>query len=401
MNSGETEGGADSVCWLSSGRYSQPLDSTNARKWQLLAGLPGYEIRVIGFAESLRPRRFREHVGFLLLPQAPLSLLRHVTYFALAPWLLGMLAARGKADIIVAQSPFEGAVGAFVKRLRSRGRRPRLIIENHNNFEVDLFLQRRVPLSRLYRAMMLACARYAFRHADALRVISSSTSERAGHFAPGLPQVRFMAFSDTDVFRAARRRVPVEEAVDLVYAGVLIPRKGVHHLLKAFAELDHPHANLHLVGGAENVAYAAELRAQAKMLDIAERVHFAGAVSQRELAEFLGSARAMVLPSLSEGLGRVVVEAMLVGTPVIGSRVGGIPDLIDDGVNSLLVEPGDEDDLLRALREIYATDASAMGASAREFARDFFSPQKYVAGYQELFDIAMGRLGDRGESVAK
>ena len=400
MNAEQTEDAAERfcVCWLSSGRYSQPLDSANARKWQLLAALPGLDIRVIGFAAGLRPRRFREQVDFLLLPKVPLALLRHLTYFALAPWLLLLLVARGQADIIVAQSPFEGAIGAFVKRLPWRARRPRLIVENHNNFEDDLFLQRRVPFKRLYGALMRACARYAFRHADALRVISSSTAQQAARYAPELPQVRFMTFSDTEVFRKARRRVPVKQAVDLVYVGVLIPRKGLHHLLNAFAKLDHPRATLHLVGRFENMSYFEQLAEQVADLDLAWRVRFAGAASQRELAEILGRSRAMVLPSLSEGLGRVVIEAMLMGMPVIGSRVGGIPDMIEEGVTGLLVEPGNEDDLLRALQQICKPGASEMGKRARHFALDFFSPQQYRDGYQELFDIVLNRRGETGRA---
>ena len=171
---------------------------------------------------------------------------------------------------------------------------------------------------------------------------------------------------------------------------MLIPRKGVHLLLKAFAELDHPRARLHLVGGAENSAYAESLRQTAAELGISERANFAGAVSQRELAGYFAAARVMVLPSLSEGLGRVVVEAMLLGTPVIGSRVGGIPDMIVDGENGYLVEAGNEAELTAALRRIYAEDVTAMGEKARAFAEDFFSPRKYVDGYRRLFELALG-----------
>ncbi len=378
------------VCWLSSARYSQPLDSTTARKWQLLAGLPGYEIRVIGFATSARARHFHEHVRFILLPQLPLSPLRYLTFFVLAPLLLGWLAMRRRADIIVAQSPFEGAVGAWIKLLgRLIGRQPRLIIENHNNFEVDLFLQRRVPLPGVYRAMMIACARFAFRHADAARVVSSTTAERSRAFAPQLPQVRFMTWSDTDVFRQTPRKLPAEQAVDIVYAGVLRPGKGVHHLLDAFARLDHPQARLQLVGAPANADYAVQLQAQAQQLGISQRVQFVGAVSQSRLAAYFAAARVMVLPSLSEGLPRVIVEAMMTGTPVIGTRISGIPDIIEDGVNSLLIAPDDADDLLRALGQIYAQDVTAMAAKARCFARDFFSPDKYAAGYQQLFEAAL------------
>ena len=387
------------VCWLGSARYSQPLDSTSARKWQLLAGLAGYEIRVIGFATSSRARHFHQHVGFYLLPQLPLSLLRYLTFFVLAPLLLGWLVARGRVDIIVAQSPFEGAVGALVKRLgRLIGRSPRLIIENHNNFEVDLFLQRRVPLPGVYRALMMAFARFAFRNASALRVISSSTAQRARHFAPELPQVRFMAYSDSDSFRRAARDEPLSHTQDIVYAGVLIPRKGVHHLLAAFAKLDQPTAKLYLVGHAENADYARKLRGLAQELGISQRVQFVGAVSQSRLAEYFARARVMVLPSLSEGLGRVIIEAMLVGTPVIGSRVGGIPDIISDGENGLLVEPDDADDLLRALRQIYASDVTAMAEKARAFALDFFSPDKYAAGYRQLFETALRPPADSSSS---
>lgn len=383
------------ACWISSARYSQPLDAASSRKWQLMTGLNDFEIRVIGFATSPRPRCFQQHVHFYLLPLLPSSPLRYLAMFSFGWLLLILLVLRYNCDIIVAQSPFEGAIGAASKIfVRMLGRRPKLIIENHNNFEEDVFLQRSIPLKGLYRALMLRMARLAFRRADAVRVISSSTAERARHYAPDLPQARFMTFSDTDVFRGTERRLPIDEAEDIVYAGVLIPRKGVHHLLNAFAQLDHPRAQLHLVGGAENADYAKQLWQQAADLGIAERVCFAGAVSQAQLARYFGAARVMVLPSLSEGLGRVVVEAMLLGTPVIGSRVGGIPDLIIDGENGYLVEAGNEAELTAALRRVYEADVAAMGDKARGFAEDFFSPEKYLEGYRKLFELALGESKD-------
>ena len=379
------------VCWVSSARYSKPLNAVDRRKWRLLSELREYEIRVIGFSTSLRPRQFAEGAQFYLLPQPPTSLLRYLSMFKMAPLLLTYLVLRHRCRVLVAQSPFEGAMGAAVKQFaRLFGLRPRLIVENHNNFEEDLFLQRKVPFEEVYRRLMLAAARYAFRHADALRVISSSTSERARHYAPTLPQVRFMTFSDTEIFLRTTRRIPVEQASDIIYAGVLIPRKGVHHLLNAFAQLNQNSSQLHLVGKAENSDYAQSLRSQAEDRGIQDRVHFHGAVSQAELAQVLAGARVMVLPSLSEGLGRVVVESMLVGTPVIGSRVGGIPDLISDGDTGWLVEPGDETGLSLALEQSFQADVTTMGERAREFAAEYFSHEKYIDGYRQLFAIARG-----------
>ena len=377
------------VCWLSSARYLQPLDATTARKWHMLAKGLKVDMRIIGFSESIRPRRFTEHVHFYLLPQPPTSILRYLTIFLLMPLLASWLVVRHDVQVFVAQSPFEGAVGAVAKRLFAVfGRRIDLIVENHNNFEEDVFLQRRIVFMGLYRRLMLAAARYAFYHADALRVISSSTAERAQYYAPKRPMVRFMTWSDTDIFLNTPRSVKLSDTYDIVYAGVLIPRKGVHHLLAAFAQVDCPQANLYLVGHPENATYTAELKAQAQELGISEQVFFVGGVSQAELAAYLSRARVMVLPSLSEGLGRVVVEAMLCHTPVIASRVGGIPDMIRGGENGYLVPPEDVDALHNALQQIMDTDdIEAMGKNAYQFATDFFSPQAYVDGYRQLLRI--------------
>ncbi len=377
------------VCWISSARYNDPLEATTARKWQMMADLADYDIRITGFSTSLRPRHFVEHVHFYLIPQPPTSILRYLTIFTLSPLLLMYLVLRYDGEILVAQSPFEGAIGAWVKTLaRLFGKKLFLIVENHNNFEEDVFLQRNIPLQGVYKSIMLGLARYAFRNGDAVRVISSSTIERAKHYAPDLPQVRFMTWSNTDIFQATQRTIPVEEAHDIVYAGVLIPRKGVHHLLTAFANLNHPTAQLHLVGHPENAVYASELEQQAHNLNISDRVHFVGNVSQQGLADYFAKSRVMALPSLSEGLGRVVVEAMLLGIPVIGSRVGGIPDMVVDGDNGFLVEPDDVASLTTALENIYNADVKAMGDNARTFAQDFFSPQAYVNGYKTLFELA-------------
>ncbi len=381
------------VCWISSARYSDPLDAAIARKWEMMAQLPGYDIRIIGFSSSWRPRRFTEQVNFYLIPQPPGSILRYLTMFTLAPLLLLYLVFRYDGKALVAQSPFEGAVGAWVKSIAKLfGKKPCLIIENHNNFEEDVFLQRGIPFKPLYRSLMSELAGYAFRHGDAMRVISTSTARRARHYAPHLPQVRFMTWSDTDIFQQAKRTVPVEESEDIVYAGLLIPRKGLHHLLNAFAQLKHPTAHLYLVGHPENADYAADLRRQAAQLDIASRVHFIGKVSQQGLADYFGRSRALALPSLSEGLGRVVVEAMLLGMPVIGSRTGGIPDMIIEGENGYLIEPDDASSLTDALRRVYRADVKIMGAKARDFAQDFYSPEKYLNGYRQLFKIALAGI---------
>jgi glycosyltransferase involved in cell wall biosynthesis len=375
------------LIWLSSARYSQPLDDTQRAKWRLLAAGLDHEIVVAGFGTAGAPAHFVDEVSFHLLPTPRRALLRYARYYAQMPRLLGRLIAERQGVTLIAQSPFEAVVGVWLKR--RFGRRVRLVIENHNNFEVDVFLQRRVPLRPLVQRLMIAAARYAFRHADATRSVSTTTEERCKAYAPHAPHVRFMAWSDTSAFADAPRPQPASACVDVAYAGVLRPGKGVHLLIAAFAQAAPPTATLFIVGEPQNAEYAAQLVAQAQALQIAERVRFVGKVSQRELAAYFARARVAALPSFSEGLPRVVLEAMLTGTPVIGTRVGGIPELIRDGETGWLIPPDDVPALADALRRVYDhAEYDEVASGARRFALDFFSPQRYVEGYRALIAAA-------------
>jgi glycosyltransferase involved in cell wall biosynthesis len=146
----------------------------------------------------------------------------------------------------------------------------------------------------------------------------------------------------------------------------------------------------------ENKAYAAELKQQVKRLDMDQHVRFMDAMPQTELATWMRRASVFVLPSVSEGLGRVVFEAMASGTPVIGSRVGGIPDMVNDGVTGFLVPPGNEEALAEKLRWIleHSEEAKVMGQRSRAMAERIFSTEAYVRGYQKLISAADSKLRD-------
>jgi glycosyltransferase involved in cell wall biosynthesis len=378
------------VCFIGGARYSQPLDRTSEKKWRLLSELG--EMFVIGFSQDLRPRRFTQHAHFYLLPKFPMPVLRYLAMFTVGPALTLWLILRQGVRILVAQSPYEGFAAAVAKVLaRLVGFQVVLIVENHGDFEVSLFLQRRVRCQNLYRWLMRRTARFALQHADLLRAVSNSTRKQLETWSPGKPIVQFPAWTDIEVFLKAGEDDGVREPV-VLYAGVLTPLKGVHHLLHAFAKVaqEFPEVRLEIVGRDENSEYAEELRQEVFRLRLNGRVSFVGEVPQVELANRMRRSRVFVLPTYSEGLPRVVFEAMATGVPVIATAVSGIPEIIQNEITGFLVPPGDEEALAERLRWVlkHPQEAKVMGHRAREFARSFFSPEVYLAGYRRLFKMA-------------
>lgn len=136
-----------------------------------------------------------------------------------------------------------------------------------------------------------------------------------------------------------------EESV--LFLGVVGERKGAYDLLSAFAEARAtcPGMRLVIAGNGE----IDKARALAAELGIAEFVSFPGWIGDDTRAELLETASIFVLPSYNEGLPMSVLEAMAHDVPVITTPVGGIPELVTDGVNGILVEPGDRTALARSI----------------------------------------------------
>jgi glycosyltransferase involved in cell wall biosynthesis len=383
------------ACWISSTRYSQPLNATQAKKWAALAAT-GMDITVIGFASDARWHDFTQSARFILLPLLPFALLRYGLLFAFTPLLLVRLAWRGTANTFIAQSPYEGVPAAFIKQLlRLFGRKTALIVEAHGDFEESFFLYRRIPFANAVRWLMQRVSTYTLRHADVLRAVSSTTQAQLQRRAAGKPIEQFLTWTDVEVFQNTPRTAPPSASHDLLYVGQLVPLKGVHVLIDAFAQVcaSAPSAHLHLIGRPDNTDYAAQLEEQVARLGLQDHVTFVGGLEQAQLAQRLVTARGLILPSFSEGMPRVLVEAMVCGTPVIATRVGGIADLVQTGRNGWLIDARDTDALADALRALLTNaDVDALGANAREDAITLFSTQRYVDGYQRLFRWAETHL---------
>ena len=139
------------------------------------------------------------------------------------------------------------------------------------------------------------------------------------------------------------------EKVRILTIGRLIPRKGFQFLIRALPQIIEKATHNFEIEIVGDGPYQQELVNLAESLGVASHIHFSGSVPYAELPQKYRDANLFILPSLAEGMPLVVLEAMGTGLPIVASRVQGIDELVVEGVNGALFNPGDVDGLAHCL----------------------------------------------------
>jgi glycosyltransferase involved in cell wall biosynthesis len=165
-----------------------------------------------------------------------------------------------------------------------------------------------------------------------------------------------------------RSRLGIPSSARLVlFVGRISAAKGLRDLVRALAIAGRrdPHLRLCCIGAGnfEYGEFEKDLRAEIAALQLNSHVEFLGVKTPPEVADWLAAANVLCLPSHTEGCPNVVIEALSCGTPVVGTTVGGIPELVRDGETGILIPPHDEDRLATALLEGCARDWDSLRIS--------------------------------------
>lgn len=179
---------------------------------------------------------------------------------------------------------------------------------------------------------------------------------------------------DADTFRLSNR----ERDLGILFVGLLVPVKNLDVLLRAYASVRESLGVPLVIAG--DGPLRAELQALAASLDLSDRVRFTGEATRAEVADLMSRAHCLVLPSKSEGWPLVVTESLAIGTPVVASNVGGIPEIVTTDDAGILVEPGDERALADALVRCSRTPHDPSRVAAASGARSWAQQAHEIAG---------------------
>lgn len=358
-------------------RYRLPLNPSLERKWDALSAV--LDVRVLASAAAGSPTGGDERFELLRpLRPAPLD---GALFYALLPVRVAARLHRFRPHAVIAESPYEAAATLLARPLA--GHRPRLIVEVHGEWRTATRLYGS-PLRRHLAPVADRAAAAAIRHADAVRPVSDFAAELVRELGVEPADV-FPAFIDVGPF-VERPIVPLPDEPRAVFIGVLELYKNIDGLADAWrlAAPRVPQAKLHLVGNGSRTEIVERL-----LRDLPEQTAWTPQLSTEEVADAFDRASVLVLPSRSEGLGRVFVEALCRGRPVVASWRGGTPDVIKDGVNGILVEPENTERLAEVLVRVLSDREllERMAAAARESAEPFLArPEEYAQRIRSLVE---------------
>ncbi len=318
------------------------------KKWYVYTRIPVHEIR--NDIEVFRPRT-------IVFPKRILfSLLGFTSFISLLGCVRGM--GRNLAfDLIHAHTAYPDGFGAA---LLARTLKLPVVVTLHGsdvtaNFK--RYLWRSLGLWALSKADQVMAVSHALRttvveqygaDGDKIRVIPD-----------GVDVSRFIPMARAEVLNRLGLQ---NEGSIVLYVGAIKRSKGIDYLLKAAGRLVETvdrRVKFLLVGEGD---YERQAKLLAERLGITDAVDFVGNRPNQEIPMWMNACDVLVLPSLSEGFGVVLIEAMACGKPVIATTCGGPEDIVNPD-NGILVPPGDEAALSRALREVLN-------------GRHYFAPQK-------------------------
>lgn len=287
------------------------------------------------------------------------------------------LALRGKIDFIHAHWTIpSGLVAVIMKKLLKIP----VLITAHAG---DVFTNNQIIQS---------LNNYIVKNADLVTVNSQATEQALSKYIKSPHDLTIIPMGvDTNKFKP--QKIMKKTGNKLLFVGRLAEKKGVAYLIEALPQIIKkvPKTKLLIIGeGPEE----ARLRNLAHKFDLGKSINFLGKIANNKLSYYYNLADVVITPSIqtkagdTEGLGVVILEAMACGTPVIASRIGGIPDIIEHDKNGWLVPPKNVSSLVGAITRLLGDQklGNRLRVNARNRIRRFFDWRVVAGEFRKIYE---------------
>ena len=264
----------------------------------------------------------------------------------------------------------------------------KIIVETHGDFIETLSLEKNLLFPNLYKKLFRSMAKYTLNRADKLRAVSSSTEAQVRQMTQNKEITRFPAWVDFDKFKDIEPVRESNEEFKILFIGSVTDRKKPHLIVEAINNIKSKELELYIVGPTPNESYLSELKELVQKYNLEDQVIFTGSVNRESVMEHYSQTNLMILPSVSEGLARVIFESQVTACPVLVTDAPGMGDIVIDGQTGYVFESNNLESLTNKIQEIKNNyeDAVHVGNNAKDFILSNYSADNFKFSFKKLFD---------------
>jgi len=355
----------------------------------------GHEVHFISYAPPMRldGGQVRERIHFHAVDMLSYPLFEYPPYTDALASKLFEVATAERLDLIHMHYAIPHSVSAYLAREMLKPTRYLPIVTTLHG--TDITLVGRDP-------SFLPITRFGIEQSDAVTAISNYLRDATHEtFCTGCEIQVIYNFIDSEYYRrapseAARETLAPNSEKIVLHVSTFRPIKRITDCIEVVARMSSQTGSgsqfgvrLVMCGDGPERAGAEALAAR---LGVADSVEFVGKQPQSRVREYLSVADLLLLPSQSESFGLTALEAMACEVPVIATRVGGIPEVVEDGGCGYLFEIGDVDGMAKAAHRIISNDGERerLGRRGREIAVSRFATERIIPQYEQLYERLAG-----------
>ena len=371
------------VLFIAPTTYQLPLTENLKKKFITLSEV--CNVSVLAFANS-KTFLNETYGNFYLNKKIKNRLLNYFRIIQISIFTTHKIIKKENIDIVCFQDP----VSSFFSILFLKVRRAevKIVVETHGDFIETLSLEKNLVLPRLYKKLFYIMAKYSIGKSNIIRAVSSSTEQQVLDIDSSKSVVRFPAWIDFKDFQNIEPKPLSKDKFNILFIGSVTDRKKPHMIIEAIQRINDKSYNLSIVGPAPNEKYFKELKDLIDKSDLQNQVSLIGPVDRESVKDYYSTSNLMILPSISEGLARVIFESQVAMCPVLVTDAPGMSDIVIDGQTGYVFKSNNLDSLSLKIEYIKNNydEASLVAKNAKGFILSNYSEDNFKFSFKKLFD---------------
>ena len=371
------------VLFIAPTTYQLPLTENLKKKFITLSEV--CNVSVLAFANS--KTFLKETYGnFYLNKKIENRLLNYFRIIQISIFTTYKIIKKENIDIVCFQDPVSSFFSILF--LKTRRSEVKIIVETHGDFIETLSLEKNLVLPRLYKKLFYIMAKYSIGKSNIIRAVSSSTEQQVLDIDSSKSVVRFPAWIDFKDFQNIEPKPLSKDKFNILFIGSVTDRKKPHMIIEAIQRINDKSYHLSIVGPTPNEKYFKELKDLIGKSDLQNQVSLIGPVDRESVKDYYSNSNLMILPSISEGLARVIFESQVAVCPVLVTDAPGMSDIVIDGQTGYVFESNNLDSLSLKIKYIKNNydEASLVAKNAKGFILSNYSEDNFKFSFKKLFD---------------